>query len=411
MTEPAQTGLHPDEKFRLGDLGGRLGLALPAGVVLLALAALIGSFHDDNWRRFLHSYLLAVVYVTTFAVGALFFVLIQHLTRARWSVVIRRVAEVLSSTFPVLFILVAAGVLIPILAGNHELYAWTDPAVVKGDHLMESKTGWLNPVFFAIRICIYYAIWTFLARYFFRKSVEQDETGDPAVNDRLRVRSGPAIILFAFTTAGAGIDLLMTLAPKWYSTMFPVWFFAGSVVAIMALLALVPMALQRTGRLTHSVTVEHYHDVGKLLFGFLMFWAYISFSQFMLQWYGNLPEETEFWDHRMFGEYGWLSWTLLLGHFAFPYLILMSRETKRKKAALAAFAAWLLLMHAVDLYWLIIPQYGHKAITLKSVFMDALAVGGAVLVFVGFAAREARKVNLIPVRDPGLGESLRFENF
>jgi hypothetical protein len=191
-------------------------------------------------------------------VGALFFV--RSSTHPPLSVVIRRVAEVLSSTFPVLFILAAAGVLIPILAGNHQLYAWSDPALVDGDHLMESKTGWLNPAFFAIRICVYYAIWTFLARYFFRKSVEQDDTGDPAVNDRLRVRSGPAIILFAFTTAGAGIDLLMTLAPKWYSTMFPVWFFAGSMVAIMALLALVPMALATAAWLTG--TVEHYHDVG-----------------------------------------------------------------------------------------------------------------------------------------------------
>jgi hypothetical protein len=412
MTSEHKTGLHPDEKFRLGTLGDKLfKMALPPGILMLLAALLIGHFHDDKLSRFFHSYLLAVVFVTTFALGALFFVIIQHLVRARWSVVIRRVAEILSSTFPVLFILVAIGVLIPVVAGNDKLYDWNNEARMASDHLLHKKAAWLNPIGFAIRICIYFGIWTAMSRYFFKKSVEQDETGDPKINERLRVIAAPCIIIYALTVAAAGIDLLMTLAPHWYSTMFPVWFFAGCVVSIFALLALVPMGLQQSGRLTRSVTVEHYHDVGKLLFGFLMFWAYVSFSQFMLQWYGNMPEETMFWQHRIFGEYQWMAWVILLGHFAFPYLILMSRETKRRKPALAAFALWLLLMHALDLYWMIMPEYGHGAVSFKSVFMDLLALGGATLVFIGAAAREGRKVNLIPVRDPGLGDSLRFENF
>jgi len=408
----ATQGLHPDEKVKMGALGDRIfKMGIPAGILLLGIAALLGSAHHDHMRRFFHSYLLAVSYVTTFAVGALFFVIIQHLTRARWSVVVRRVAEILSNTFPIIGILVAAGILIPLMAGNHQLYPWSNPEFMKGDHVLEGKAGWLNPAFFTLRIVLYFAIWTGLARYFMKKSVEQDVTGDAQINERLRVVAAPSIIIFAFTTAGAGIDLLMTLDPKWYSTMWPVYFFAGSVVAIMALLAVVPMILQRTGRMVHSVTVEHYHDIGKLLFGFLMFWGYIAFSQFMLQWYGNLPEETEYFNLRMFGSWQWLSYLLLFGHFAFPYLCLLTRETKRRKQALAFFACWLLLMHAFDLYWVIMPQYGAHAMSLKSVLMDLLALGGAVSIFAAAAAREASKVDLIPAKDPGLGDSLRFENF
>jgi len=237
--------------------------------------------------------------------------------------------------------------------------------------------------------------------------VAQDASGDVAHTVAMRRRAAPGMFLFAFTVTFAAFDLLMSLEPHWYSTMLGVYFFAGSAVGFFAALIVFTYLVQRAGFLRRAITREHYHDLGKLLFAFTVFWAYISFSQFMLMWYANIPEETLFYLHRQEHGWEWVGLALVFGHFLLPFLVLLSRAPKRRKGALAAAAGWLLLMHWVDLYWFIMPVGSeHAAVNWASL---ALTVGlGGVLV-----ARllwGARSVSLVPEKDPRLLESLTFEN-
>jgi len=401
--------LNPDEKLELGDLGPRIvKLAGGVGIVFLALTVVLGMTVGDDMRKFFHSYLVSLTFFLSLALGALFFVLLQHLTRSRWSVVVRRLAEILTMTFPVLGVLFVVGLLAPMIAGNDSLYLWTTDAA-QHDHLIQGKAGWLNVPFFAVRIVIYFVAWTLLSRYFFKKSLEQDESSDPEISERLRVVSAPGMIIYAFTTGFAAFDLLMSLDPHWFSTIFGVNYFAGCAVGIMALLAVVALFLQSRGKLEHSITVEHYHDIGKLLFAFIFFWGYIAFSQFMLIWYADLPEETIWFRHRMFTSWKWLSLVLLFGHFCFPFVCLLSRETKRRLHLLAGFAVWMLVMHFFDVYWQVMPEYDKSGFVFGLVDLTALiGVGG---IFVAAAARVGSGVRLVPTGDPRLGESLSFENY
>ncbi|MCL4210853.1 MAG: hypothetical protein KJZ68_09310, partial [Phycisphaerales bacterium] len=236
--------------------------------------------------------------------------------------------------------------------------------------------------------------------------------------------AAPGIILFALTLTFAAFDWLMSQDPHWFSTIFGVYYFAGSVCSFVALAILISAFLQRSGRLTHAITTEHYHDLGKLLFAFgVVFWAYIAFSQYMLQWYGNIPEETLWWQPRASGYTGtvvyhgheitpgaWNNWSLflLVGHFVGPFLAIISRMPKRNRVMLVAAAAWMLAMSWYDLFWLVMPVFhaDHPGIVLT----DVLCGAGVLAMVVAFAAAMARSVSLVPQRDPRLGESLAFEN-
>jgi hypothetical protein len=405
----------------MGALAGRIkGAAGPLGVVCLLAAVVWGAMIGDRMERFFHSYLWSFAYFLSIAVGALFFVILQHLVKATWSVTVRRIAEILSSTFPVLFVLFLV-ILAPMLLESTALYPWTNAELVESDYILSKKAGYLNVPWFAFRMVLYFAVWSALARYFFKRSVAQDLSGDPALSDRMRWVSGPAMIAFAVATTWASFDLLMSLDPHWFSTIYGVYFFAGSAIAIMSALILIPLALQASGRIKRAVTVEHYHDLGKLLFGFVFFWGYIAFSQFMLIWYANIPEETEYFRHRMeLGDgylgWGWIGLALLLLHFAFPFVCLLSRWTKRLSVPigkrripiLALFAIFMLAMHWVDMYWLVMPSYStHKLVLHPIDLLNFLGIGG---LFVASAAHAAGKVHLLPIKDPKLGESLRFQN-
>jgi len=421
--------LHPDEKYKAGTLGASMSKAgFGAGIVLLVIAAIL-AFIDkgsDNYRRFQFGYLTAWAFVWTIAVGAMFFVLIHHLARARWSTVQRRIAENITLTFPVLGVF-GLGFILPMLAGNHELYFWSyfnqhpDP----NNHHLMNKIGWLSPGFFLIRYAIYIGIYTVMATYFAKKSRQQDETGDPKLSEHMRIASGPGMLVFALTTVMAGFDLLMSLSPEWYSTIFSVNLYGGAMVGFYAFLGLLTAAIQRSGRLTRSVTLEHYHDVGKFLFGFLFFWAYTAFSQFMLIWYANIPEEVIWYRYRMFTDWQWLSWAILIG-WAIPYVLLLSRWPKRILPAFMVLCVWSLIHHYLDLYWNVMPNMtwaagegGHNLGPLHGAFegyrykfalTDLLLLFGMLGVFIGAIGRNM-KGNLVPVKDPTLGSSLAFENY
>jgi hypothetical protein len=259
-----------------------------------------------------------------------------------------------------------------------------------------------------MRAGLYFGLWSFIALLYYRGSRGQDVTGDPGVSARLRRLAGPAIIVLALTQTFASVDWIMSLTPHWYSTMFGVYFFAGSFVGFIALLSVAAAAMRRAGLLDTVISVEHLHDVGKLLFGFTVFWAYIAFSQFFLMWYANLPEETTWYVARMQGSWMTVSVFLMAGHFAAPFFYLMGRTVKRKDATLAVGGAWLLAMHFVDLYWQVMPTLHPEGIRPSILDVAALvAIGGC---FVAAASWLMRRQSLVPLRDPRLAESLAFEN-
>ena len=380
--------------------------ALWAGIALLGGGGAIAVRGDDGPQRFLQSYLLAFTFFLSLALGALFFVLISHLTRSGWSVTVRRLAEDLATT-----LWLAALLFVPIVLGLDQLYVWARADVVAQDVVLQGKAAYLNTSFFIIRWIFYFAVWVGLAQYFSRLSEQQDETGDPGLTTRMERVSAPGMLVFGITITFASFDLLMSLDAHWFSTIFGVYFFSGSTVSFFALLALVVLFMQRIGFVRRSVTIEHLHDIGKLTFAFVVFWAYIAFSQYLLIWYGNLPEEIGWYQRRQEGAWVWASFGLLVGHFLIPFLFLMSKHIKRRKGLLAAGAIWVLLMHALDLYWIIMPQEQFDTagrIPLHG--FDVLCFVGFALLFFAATRQAMERRSLIPERDPRLAEAMAFEN-
>jgi hypothetical protein len=372
------------------------GCAL-VGVVACAILGLA------NPRQFFFSWLVSFLFCLSLALGALFFVLIQYAVQGGWGIVLRRIGETVFATMPVM-----AALFVPLLFGMHDLYSWSVPGAAEHDALLQWKAPYLNVPFFLVRAAVYFGCWSFIGLLYYRGSRGQDATGDPAVSARLRRLAGPSIIVLALTQTFASIDWIVSLTPHWYSTMFGVYFFAGSFVGFIALLSVAAEALRRAGLLDVVITAEHLHDVGKLLFGFTAFWAYIAFSQFLLIWYANIPEETIWYQVRMEGSWLTLSMFLMVGHFAVPFFYLMGRAVKRRGLTLAAGGLWLLVMHYVDLYWQVMPTLHPGGVRPSVLDVAALvAIGGC---FVAAASWLLRRQALVPLRDPRIAESLAFEN-
>lgn len=387
-----------------------IGLAL--GLAGFGLTAFLGKGH---LQETLYSYTFAYIYFVTFALGGLFFSLLQYLTRAGWSVVVRRLAECVMATMPLFIVL-----MMPIAIWHSEIFLWANPAAVDteafphGPHLLEHKESYLNSGFFLFRAFLFLGLWSALGWYFLRHSRAQDKSGDIEITRRLQSRSAAGMCIFALSVNFAAFDWVMSLDPFWFSTIFGVYIFAGSVIAIMCTLILISLQLQASGRLKSVITWEHYHDLGKLLFAFTVFWAYIGFSQFMLIWYGNIPEETTFFFHRQ--HHGWETVTqaLVIGHFAIPFLYLLSSDVKRRRLTLTIAALWMLFMHMVDIYWLVMPNIalfdpngGHGFHPSLTDLTSLVGIGGLFLAALGWNLKGG---SLLPVKDPRLGESMAFEN-
>ena len=384
-----------------GHSWNRLPIAGAAAAVVGAIAcAVLGA---ANPKQFFYSWLVSFLFFCSLALGGLFFVLIQYASQGGWGIVLRRIGETIFVTLPVMAVL-----FVPLLFGLHDLYEWSHHEAVERDALLRWKAPFLNVPFFLIRAGLYFVIWSVIAVMYYRGSRGQDVTGDPAVSARLRRLAGPALIVLALTQTFAAIDWIMSLTPHWYSTMFGVYFFAGSFVGFIALLSVVVVAMRSAGLLDTMISAEHLHDVGKFLFAFTAFWAYIAFSQFFLMWYANLPEETIWYKARIEGSWLRISILLMVGHFVAPFFYLMGRSVKRNGATLALGGAWLLFMHFVDLYWQVMPTLHPEG--FRPSLLDAAAfvtVGGC---FVAAAGWLMRRQALVPLRDPRLAESLAFEN-
>jgi hypothetical protein len=398
-----------DDRVTLDRLADRAGALLAVvGLAALALAALLGWMRGDHLSYFLHAYLTSYGFFLSVSLGALFFVLIQHATRAGWSVAVRRIAEILAANIPMLAILFLP-IVIPMLLDNYSLYPWTDPRLVAQSDLLQHKQAYLDVPFFGARCVLYLAIWQWLSRYFLGRSVQQDQSGDPRLTSAMERLSGPALLLYGGTVTFAAFDWFMSLEPKWFSTIYGVYFFSGAIVAGIAAIILAAVALQASARLTQSITVEHYHDLGKLLFAFVIFWGYIAFSQYLLIWYANIPEETIYYRLRQTGGWAGVSLLLLFGHLLIPFFGLLPRAMKRRKLFLALWAVWLLVFHWVDMAWLVMPSCDVQA-GPRFGLIDVCLILGLGSLFLAGALRVARDVPLVPLKDPRLGESLAFEN-
>ncbi|MFH0793159.1 MAG: quinol:cytochrome C oxidoreductase [bacterium] len=398
-----------EERRFLEGIGPSLGgICAVFGVVVLGATFAMALRVEGGKLHFAASYLVNFSYLLSLSLGALIFVMLQHITRAGWSVAVRRPAEILAAMLPLLAIM-----FIPLLKMAPALYDWLQvPA--KGLPAEHGSGGfkemYLQFPFFIARFVAYFIVWSFLALYLFRQSVRQDATGDPVHTLRMERVSAVGTLLFAITITLASFDLLMSLDHEWYSTIFGVYYFSGAFVSALAFLILIIGSLQLSGRLTHAITVEHYHDLGKLLFAFIMFWAYIAFSQYMLIWYGNIPEETVWYYHRQNGGWATVGVILIFGHFVIPFLGLMSRHAKRNKYVLFFWAKWILLMHAVDLYWIVMPQFYRGEIPLRLLWIYLGCFVGLFGIFMAAMLFVARSLSLVPIRDPRLQESLSFES-
>lgn len=334
--------------------------------------------------------------------------LIQHLTKAKWSVVLRRIPEALAWSFPMLFLLS-----IPILIGMHDLFHWThaellDPNNPAYDPVIAGKEGYLNTPFFIGRMVFYFLVWSYIAHRLYTLSVRQDVEPDRDIPALQRRVSAWGLALTAVTTSFASYDFLMSLDPHWFSTIFGVYFFGGSFWAAFAFIALTAILLQRSGRLGQAITVEHYHDLGKFMFGFTVFWAYIAFSQYMLIWYGNLPEETVWYRHRL--EHGWEfhSAALLLGHFVLPFWLLMPKWVKQTRSLMAIMAIYLFVMHWFDFHWLIMPVLNPEHAGFH--WLDVTAWLGLFGLMASVFMYRLGRHSLVPQNDPYLEASIHFEN-
>jgi hypothetical protein len=409
--EICQTRKHEDDRIRLNGLPRTIpALLAVAGIVVLFVAGAMSQparKGDDSFVWFSASYLISYIFFLSISLGALFFVVLQHVVRAGWSAAVRRLAEILAINvlwWGLLFL----PVLVPVLMGTSPLYKWSRPAAVAADELLQHKSLYLNGPFFAVRAVVYFLAWGLLACFFLRLSMRQDNSRDPKLTCRMEKVAPAAMIAFGLTVTFASIDWLMSLQPDWFSTIFGLYFFAGSVVAALAALILFAAVLQSRGIAANSITAEHYHDLGKLLLGFVVFWGYMAFSQYLLIWYANIPEETVWYLTRQTGPWKWITIGLLFGNLLIPFLGLLPREVKRRKMLLSCWAVWLLLVHWIDLYWLAMPAFAPDQLPFG--VADVCCIVGLACLFLAGVLQTSRGYNLIPLGDPRLAESLAFEN-
>ena len=365
-----------------------------------------GPTHGFNteWSIW-HPYLVSACFFLTMTLGGLFFVLVHHITNAGWSAVVRRLAEGVSRN-----VLLMALIFIPLVMPGPMgvLYKWVHPD--PGDEIISVKSSYLDYNWFLVRMGVYFFIWIVFAWSYHRSSVAQDRDGDVQRSSRMSRISPLGVALFALSITFAGYDLLMSLDAHWFSTIFGVYIFAGCVLSFHALLALIVVWLQANGRLTRAISDEHMQDIGKMMFAFTIFWAYIAFSQYMLYWYANIPEETIWFVRRqsiwMWGFWGWL---MVVGHFFVPFLFLVSRHIKRKRATIAFGAVWVLAMHWADMYYLVMPQISNGTEFPFKMVDITIPIGMGGLFIIGLAL-SLRGHSLIAEKDPRMAEALAFEN-
>ncbi len=374
--------------------------ALIIGVIGI-LAFVIGAFL--NIEQFFRSYLVGFVFWIGIALGCLGLLMLQYLTGGAWGTVIRRVLEAGTRTLPLMLVL-----FIPLaIMGLGHIYHWVHPETIADAHarkIVEQKTPYLNTGFFWIRAVVYFLIWGALTYFLNKWSAANDRTADSKFLNRLTKLSGPGIVLFVLAVSFASFDWVMSLDPEWFSTIFGLLFVVNWVLSAFAFVIAVMVLLANRKPFAGVVAPAHLHDLGKLLLAFIMLWAYFSFSQYLIIWSGNIPEETKWYLDRLRGGWGYVGLLLILLHFALPFVLLLSRDLKRSANKLAGVAVLVFLMRFVDLLWLIIPAFnrGHLRFSWMD-FAGPIGIGGIWIWYFGW---ELKKRALLPFNDPALQEAI-----
>lgn len=373
------------------------------GLILLLVGIVGGTISFFlNSQQAIFNYLLAFMFLMSIGVGALFLISLEYVAGADWSTPLRRVIEFSASVIPYLIVLS-----IPILLNLHTLFHWSHTDVVATDKVLQGKSPYLNEMFFAIRVVVVFAIWGLFYFLFTKNSKKQDITKDQKLTSINIKLSAVFIPLFAITASVAAIDFMMSLEPHWFSTIFGVYFFSGSVLAALSVITYATVKLREGGYLHPKMVDDHYYSLGALLFAFVNFWGYIAFSQYMLIWYANLPEETFWFLARWEGSWIFISLALIVVHFLVPYSVLLSQPAKMNSKKLKFAALWILFAHVLDLYWLILPTFHGESNFVNTILGFSFIVGAIGLVMLLFYFN-AKKTNLVPIGDPKLEKGLNF---
>ena len=358
------------------------------GVFLLVL--LVTAFLDR--RQFFQAYLIGWTFWTGITVGSLALLMLQHLTGGGWGFVIRRSLEAATRLLPIM-----AALFIPIILGAHSIYhEWTNQEELTQHPAVQFKTPYLNLPFFTVRAIVYFGVWGALAFFLNRWSLAQDRTADARYAKNMRLLSGPGMVVLIFTVTFASIDWYMSLEPEWFSTIYGFIYVASWSLSALAFVIAVMATLTQEDPMKRVVAPLHFQDLGKLLLALVMLWAYFAFSQYLIIWSGNLPEEIGYYIDRTHGAWGAVIIGIGLLHFAAPFLFLLSRELKRNPRRLVLVALLILVMRMVDLLWMLVPAFREH----HWIWLDVIALLGFGALWLGLFAWQLGKRPLIPINDP-----------
>lgn len=411
--EPSPPGYPAGLPDNVAPLGTR---ALGAYRILLPVTSFAAGVMLVGWlmnpKQFYHSYLFGYVFALDIALGALFWVLIHHVSDAGWSVGLRRVFENMTRALLPLVVLFLP-IMMGIYTGNlHQWYEFIhkDPSTLHGHevHIQEVKQIYFATPFLLFRLTLYFSVWVGYSVRMRRWSSEQDTFGGAAHTRKMQRLAPSGVLLLALTSTFFAFDFLMSLQYTWFSTIFGVYFWTGAIRGSLATCVLVVLGLRRAGYLQNTITIEHLHDVAKIMFGFTIFWAYIAFSQYFLIWYGNMPEETQFYLLRRNGAWYPMSILLPILYFVVPFFMLLPRSHKRCGRWLAFIAGWVLVMHAYDLYWQIMPVLHTDTIHFH--YLDVAAPVGMFGLLLLCTMWGFQRLPLIPIRDARLNETIGYQN-
>ena len=354
------------------------------------LVSFVGAATSTD--QFFRSWLLSYLFWFAIALGALPLVMLHHLVGGKWGFATRRILESVTRTLPLMTIL-----FLPVVLGIHSLYEWSHEEVVAQDIILQHKSPYLNSTFFVARAAGYFALWLILGYLLNRWSAEQDSTGDPSIVKRFQHLSGPGLIIYALTITFAATDWVMSLEPHWFSTIYGMMFMVGQTLTTLAFVIAILALLADTPPLSNFLKPEILNDLGNLLFAFIMLWAYLSFSQYIIIWSGNLPEEIPWYLRRSRGGWQWIAVALALFHFAIPFFLLLVRRYKRRRQVISAIAVAVVVMRLVDLMWLVVPA--HEA-AFHVHWLDLATLAGIGGLWVAGFSRQLRKRSLLPLGDP-----------
>lgn len=370
--------------------------ALTVGVILV-LGGLLYAFATGEMSGFYQAYLVGYMICAGITLVCMAFIMLHHLIGGRWGFVIQRLLEAAMSTLPVLLVL-----FIPIVLGMHDLYHWTHAEVVAVDPILQHKASYLNVPFFIVRTVFYFAIWIAASSLLIKWSIAQDTSGDPGLNDKMRNICGPGVVVFALTMTFASFDWIMSTDPHWFSTLYGVMMIVNAGGAALSFVVIMMTWLRKHEPISELADADRFHDWGKLLLAFTLLWFYMMLSQFLIIWAANLPEENPWYVHRVHGGWEVLSVILALCRFVIAFFLLLSIPRKRDPRRLVRVAWFILVMHLVDIFWHVAPNFRLDGFSVS--IMDVMVPVGLFGIWFFFVLNRLKRFPLIPQKDPRFEE-------